>query len=197
MQYPNKAFVFTLCWSVTAEVIWLRVKWGKVWSQSFTLWLTLCWRDTSVRLCSRPSSSSSATTFDKSLSATNFAQPPKLLTLQPLEAGSGVSAPSRRDSRLPRGRGEKHLIQRSTRWPVAELRNRRGPSCRPSGTPAVCGCAVGSSWLVNGSGSGKRGVYISGHLWSKKEGWVLHRIFSNGKTAILIFHIMPIKTLQS
>lgn len=103
MQYPNKAFVSTLCWSVTAEVIWVRVKWGKVWSQSFTLWLTLRWRDTSVRLCSRPSSSSSATTFDKSLSATNFAQAPKLLTLQPLEAGGGVSALSRRDSRLPRG----------------------------------------------------------------------------------------------
>lgn len=104
-----------------AEVIWVRVKWGKVWSQSFTLWLTLGCRDTSARLCSRPSSSSSssaATTFDESLSATNFAQPPKLLTLQPLEAGrvgGGVLAPSRRDSRLPRGREEKHLIQRRAR----------------------------------------------------------------------------------
>lgn len=148
MQYPNKAAFFTLWWSVMAEVTWVTVKWGKVWSQSFTLWLTLGWRDASARLCSRlSSSSSSATTFDKSLSATNFAQAPKLLTLQPLEAGrvgDGVSASSRQDSRRPRGREEKHLIQRSARWPVAE-----DQACGPAGRllfVAVLWAAFG--WLM-------------------------------------------------
>lgn len=97
---------------------------------------------------------------DKSLSATNFARPLKLLTPQPLEAGrvvGGVPASSRGGLTTPSWRRRKHLIQQSGRWPVPELRHHRGRGFWLRGTPAVCGCALGSSWLVNGSGSGKQG----------------------------------------
>lgn len=96
VQSTNKAF-FSLWVSMKAEVTWVWLKWGKVWSQSFTLWFTLGGK--TLRWDWLPGFFVFCDNFwqDTSLSATNFARPLKLLTPQPLEAGrvgGGVSASS-------------------------------------------------------------------------------------------------------
>lgn len=156
----KQSIFFTLWWFMMAEVTWVRVKWAKVWSQTFTLWLTLGCRDTLASLRSRPSSSfsssSAETTFDKSLSATNLAQALLLRTLQPVDTLGRVAHAS--DSRLPHGGEEKHLIQwQSAGRPVAAaLVCGCSTGLWPSETPAARERAACASWLLHDSGSGKQ-----------------------------------------
>lgn len=140
--------IYFLQSNVQERVTWVWDKWKKCWvrdSHHDSRWA----EDSSVRLAAGlvicyvfwP---------DATVSATNFAWPLKLLTLQPLKGGEGHGGGVLLPSELGR-KAPDSAVQVTSSW--ASHKGWGLWLCAAT----VCGSALGSSWPVNRSGSGRQG----------------------------------------